>query len=133
VTRSPAVQIRCRLDRKSRPAVHARWNDFGLDDLPIQVATTALSRIYGDKTVTASIQSDGIHMTRWSLDEMSFGAYSVPEPAYRDKHEEVHRPIGAGADGKGPKRLFFAGEGTARDSCRDACRHVRATLKNAEK
>jgi len=86
----------------------------GCDDLPIQVATTALSRMYGDRAVADSIQSDDIHVTRWSLDETSLGAYSVPEPGYWDEHEMLRRPVGAGADGTGPKRLFFAGEGTAR-------------------
>jgi Fe-S-cluster-containing dehydrogenase component len=55
-----------------------------------------------------------IHVTRWSLDETSLGAYSVPTPGHWDKHELLRRPVGAGADGEGTKRLFFAGEGTAR-------------------
>jgi monoamine oxidase len=86
----------------------------GCDELPIRVATAALSRIYGDKDVAESIQKDGIHVTRWSLDETSFGAYSVPEPGHWDKHEILRRPVGIGPGGTGPKRLFFAGEGTAR-------------------
>jgi monoamine oxidase len=86
----------------------------GCDDLAIKVATTALSRIYGEKQVADSMQSDEIHVTRWSLDETSLGAYSVPAPGHWDKHEMLRRPVGAGADGEGTKRLFFAGEGTAR-------------------
>jgi len=86
----------------------------GCDDLAIKVATTALSTIYGEKQVRDSIQSDEIHITRWSLDETSLGAYSVPMPGHWDKREILRRPVGAGADGEGTKRLFFAGEGTAR-------------------
>jgi monoamine oxidase len=86
----------------------------GCDDLAIKVTTTALSSIYGEKQVMDSIQSDEIHVTHWSLDETSLGAYSVPEPGHWDKHEMLRRPVGAGEDGEGTKRLFFAGEGTAR-------------------
>ncbi len=86
----------------------------GCDDLAIKVTTTALSRIYGERQVSDSIQSDGIHVTHWSLDETSLGAYSVPLPGYWDRHEILRRPVGAGADGEGTTRLFFAGEGTAR-------------------
>jgi monoamine oxidase len=86
----------------------------GCDDLPIRAATTALGRIYGEQPVNDAIQSDQIHVTRWSLDETSLGAYSVPVPGYWDNHEVLRRPVGAGEDGSGTKRLYFAGEGTAR-------------------
>jgi len=86
----------------------------GCDDLAIKATTTALSRIYGEKQVMDSIQSDEIHVTRWSLDETSLGAYSVPQPGHWDKHEILRRPVGAGEGEEGTKRLFFAGEGTAR-------------------
>jgi monoamine oxidase len=89
-------------------------SDSGCDDLAIQVATAALSRMYGEKPVHDSIQSTQIHVTRWSLDETSLGAYSVPVPGHWDKREILRRPIGAGKDGDGPPRLFFAGEATAR-------------------
>jgi monoamine oxidase len=86
----------------------------GCDDPAIDVATAALSRIYGEGPVKDSIQSNEIHVTRWSLDETSLGAYSVPVPGHWDKREILGRPVGAGADGEGRKRLFFAGEGAAR-------------------
>jgi monoamine oxidase len=86
----------------------------GCDDLAIDVAATALSKIYGDGPVRDSIQSNEIHVTRWSLDETSLGAYSVPVPGHWDKREILRRPVGAGKDGEGTKRLFFAGEGAAR-------------------
>jgi monoamine oxidase len=77
----------------------------GCDDLAIQVATTALSKMYGEKQVVDAIRNDEIQVTRWSLDETSLGAYSAPEPGHWDKHEILRRPVG---------RLFFAGEGAAR-------------------
>jgi monoamine oxidase len=86
----------------------------GCDDLAINVATAALSKIYGEDAVKDSIQSNEIHVTRWSLDETSLGAYSVPVPGHWDKREILRRPVGAGKDGEGTKRLFFAGEGAAR-------------------
>jgi monoamine oxidase len=86
----------------------------GCDDLAIKVATAALSRIYGADAVANSIQDKGIHVTHWSLDETTFGAYSVPEPGHWDMREVLRRPVGAGKDGEGTKRLFFAGEATAR-------------------
>jgi monoamine oxidase len=85
----------------------------GCDDLAIKVTTAALSRIYGEDQVKDSIQSNEIHVTRWSLDETSLGAYSVPVPGHWDKREILRRPVGAGKDGEGTKRLFFAGEGAA--------------------
>ena len=86
----------------------------GCDDLPIKVATTALSRMYREKAVAESIQSDRIHLTRWSLDETSLGAYSVPEPGHWAAHEILRRPVAVGAGDARRNRLFFAGEGTAR-------------------
>ena len=70
--------------------------------------------MYGEDLVRDSIQSNEIHVTRWSLDETSLGAYSVPVPGHWDKRETLRRPIGAGKDGEGTKRLFFAGEAAAR-------------------
>jgi monoamine oxidase len=78
----------------------------GCDDLSIRIATAALSHMYGEAAVAGAIESERIHLTRWSLDETSLGAYSAPEPGHWDKHEVLRRPVG--------NRLFFAGEGTAR-------------------
>jgi polyamine oxidase len=86
----------------------------GCDDPAIDAATAALSRMYGEQAVREAIQPTEIHMTRWSLDETSRGAYSVPSPGHWDKHDILRRPVGAGPDGQGTQRLFFAGEGTAR-------------------
>jgi len=88
-------------------------NKSGCDDEPIKIATSALSAIYGADKVSGAIQNEGIHMTRWSLDETSLGAYSVPKPGEWDKHAVLRKPVQAGKGEKAPKRLFFAGEGTA--------------------
>ncbi len=87
-------------------------SNSGCDDLAITVATTALSRMYGENPVKNSMRSEEIHVTHWSLDATSFGAYSVPEPGYWDQREILRKPIGVGKNDT--KRLFFAGEGTAR-------------------
>jgi monoamine oxidase len=86
----------------------------GCDDLSIQIATAALSKMYGEKEVLGTIQSAGVHVTRWSLDETSLGAYSVPVPGNWEKHEVLRHPIGVDMKDDGPKQVFFAGEGTAR-------------------
>jgi monoamine oxidase len=85
----------------------------GCDDLPIAATTAALRRIYGEPAVGESMQRDRIQVTRWSLDETSLGAYSAPDVGYWDKHEVLRRPVRAKDDEESPKRIFFAGEGTA--------------------
>lgn len=81
------------------------------DDLSIAITRSALSNISGEKKIDEDIQEEGIHVTRWSLDSTSFGAYSVAEPGSWYQREVLAEPV---ADAKGTKRLFFAGEGTAR-------------------
>jgi monoamine oxidase len=79
------------------------------DDLPVAIAAEALAKMYGadpDKL----IRKDQIHVTRWSLDPTSFGAYSVPDPGFWQMREILRRPLSAG---NGPPRLFFAGEGAS--------------------
>ncbi len=85
----------------------------GCDDLPIKVTAAALTNIYGDQ-VGEAMQRQEIHITRWSLDATSLGAYSAPLPGYWNMREVLGRPVGAGSDGAGTPRLFFAGEGTGR-------------------
>jgi hypothetical protein len=77
----------------------------GCDDLSMKIATAALSHMYGDKAVADAIQPALVHLTRWSLDETSLGAYSAPLPGYWDQREILREPV---------ERLFFAGEATAR-------------------
>ena len=81
------------------------------DDISIAITKSALSNMSGEKGIDKDIQEDGIRVTRWSLDSTSFGAYSVAEPGSWYLRELLAEPV---EDEKGTKRLFFAGEGTAR-------------------
>ena len=80
------------------------------DDLSIAITKSALANISGEKNIDADIQSEGIQLTRWSLDATSFGAYSVAEPKQWFQRQVLAEPV----PDVGTKRLFFAGEGTAR-------------------
>lgn len=80
------------------------------DDLSIAITKSALSNISGEKNIDADIEEGGIQITRWSLDPTSFGAYSVAEPGQWRQREVLAEPLPE----EGYKRLFFAGEGTAR-------------------
>lgn len=82
------------------------------DDLSIAITKSALSKMSGEEKIDDDIQKGGIQLTRWSLDSTSFGAYSVAEPGSWYEREILAEPV-EGA--KGTKRLFFAGEGTARE------------------
>jgi hypothetical protein len=81
------------------------------DDLSIAITKSALANMSGDKKIDEDVQEEGIHVTRWSLDATSFGAYSVAEPGSWYEREILAEPV---ENAKGTKRLFFAGEGTAR-------------------
>lgn len=81
------------------------------DDLSIDITKSALAHMSGDQTIDKDIQEEEIHVTRWSLDSTSFGAYSVAEPGSWYQRQILAEPV---EDTKGAKRLFFAGEGTAR-------------------
>lgn len=95
---------RCADREKSSGPVNA-----SCDDLPVAIASEALAKMYGADPGKL-IRKDQIHVTRWSLDPTSFGAYSVPDPGFWDMREVLRRPVAAGS---GPPRLFFAGEGTS--------------------
>jgi monoamine oxidase len=81
------------------------------DDISIAITKSALANMSGDKTIDKDIDEEGIRVTRWSLDATSFGAYSVAEPESWYLREVLAEPV---EDANGTKRLFFAGEGTAR-------------------
>lgn len=82
------------------------------DNVAIDLTRTALSRIYGELQIKESILESQIHVTRWSLDETSFGAYSVASPGNWDKREILGMPVAPRSESA--PRVFFAGEGTAR-------------------
>jgi len=109
------------------------------DDLSIAITKSALSNMSGEKGIDEEIQEEGIHVTRWSLDATSFGAYSVAEPGSWYEREILAEPV---EDAKGRNRLFFAGEGTARsiyngsypgayESGLKAARDIHATMPGA--
>src|SRR4029077_7282014 len=70
----------------------------------------ALSKMSGDTDIDKDIEPEGIQITRWGLDETSFGAYSAAEPGEWHQREILALPV---RDATGTERLFFAGEGTA--------------------
>lgn len=82
------------------------------DDLSIDITKSALANMSGEKDIDKDIEKDGIHTTHWSLDSTSFGAYSVAEPGGWYERQILAEPV---PDTEGTKRLFFAGEGTARE------------------
>ena len=81
------------------------------DNLSIAITKSALSNMSGETEIDKDIQEQGIQLTRWSLDSTSFGAYSVAAPEGWYQREILAEPVD---DTKGKKRVFFAGEGTAR-------------------
>jgi monoamine oxidase len=110
------------------------------DDISIAITESALANMSGEKRIDKDIEEKGIRITRWSLDATSFGAYSVAEPGSWHLRELLAEPV---EDAKGAKRLFFAGEGTARaiyngsypgayESGVKAARDIHATLVDAE-
>jgi monoamine oxidase len=90
----------------------------GCDDPAIDAAVRALSGMYGAEAVGRALLADQIHVTRWSLEPYTLGAYSVPVPGAWDERQVLGRPVAAGADGAngmgGPLRVFFAGEACSR-------------------
>lgn len=110
------------------------------DDLSIAITKSALANMSGETRIDEDIQEQGIQVTRWSLDSTSFGAYSVAEPGSWYQRQILAEPV---ADAKGTKRLFFAGEGTARaiyngsyagayESGVKAARDIHVTMLEAE-
>ena len=83
----------------------------GCDNMALGITRTALSQLFGKDQIDRSILTDQIQVTRWSLDPTSYGAYSVATPGNWHQHEVLADPL---TDTAGAKRLFFAGEGTAR-------------------
>jgi monoamine oxidase len=102
-----ALEKRC----QGRESGSGKRSESGCDDMAIGIARSALSAMFGEKQVDEAIEPEGIHLTRWSLDATSFGAYSVAEPGNWFKHAILAEPV---KDANGRDRLFFAGEGTAR-------------------
>lgn len=86
----------------------------GCDDPAIDTAVATLGEIYGASTVAGALLADSVHVTRWSLEPHTLGAYSVPTPGAWDQREVLGRPIGAGGADDATPRVFFAGEAASR-------------------
>lgn len=87
----------------------------GCDDPAIDAAVRALSKLYGAEAVEGALLADEIHVTRWSLEPYTLGAYSVPVPGGWAARQALALPVAAGADGtRGVPRVFFAGEACSR-------------------
>jgi hypothetical protein len=86
------------------------------DEPAIETAHRALVNMFKEPVDQAMLSKE-IHVTRWSLDETSLGAYSVPEPGYWDMREVLRKPVGEPGEDEDedcPKHLYFAGEATSR-------------------
>lgn len=87
----------------------------GCDDPAIAAAVRALSNLYGAEAVERALVPEEIHVTRWSLEPYTLGAYSVPLPGGWSERRVLARPLAAGADGaEATPRVFFAGEACSR-------------------
>jgi monoamine oxidase len=128
------------LEKRCDGMEHGSGKSNQCDDLSIAITKSALANISGKRKIDEEIQQEGIQVTRWSLDATSFGAYSVAEPGSWRQREVLAEPV---ADAKGTKRLFFAGEGTARtiyngsypgayESGLKAARDIHATMLETE-
>ncbi len=91
-----------------------RRSESGCDDPAIDAAVRALSELYGDEAVRRALREDEIHVTRWSLEPYTLGAYSVPVPGAWAERQILATPVGDGEDGEGVPRVFFAGEACSR-------------------
>lgn len=86
----------------------------GCDDAAIDGTLRALRSLFGDEAVSRAAVKEEIHVTRWSLEPYTRGAYSVARPGAWDEREVLARPLAGGDEEDGPLRLFFAGEACSR-------------------
>ena len=101
-----ALEQRC----KGKDESSGKQTASHCDDLSVEITKSALSNVIGKQKVDTAIDTNDIHVTHWSLDATSYGAYSAAEPGNWDKHAVLAEPI---SDAKGVNRLFFAGEATS--------------------
>lgn len=81
------------------------------DEPAVSTAVRALTNMF---KAPDAVLREQIHVTRWSLDETSLGAYSVPLPGYWEMRERLRTPVAADGHEEGPKQLFFSGEAATR-------------------
>lgn len=100
-----ALEGQCRgTERTSGP-------ENACDAMAVGLTRTALDSMFTREDVDRAIDAAAIHITRWSLDPTSYGAYSIAAPRMWFYHEILGEPV---EDNAGVERLYFAGEGTAR-------------------
>jgi monoamine oxidase len=119
---------------------HTSGPENACDAMAVAITRTALENMFRKEAVDRSMDAPAIHITRWSLDPTSYGAYSIAGPRMWIYHQILGQPV---ADAAGVDRLYFAGEGTARsiytgsypgayESGVKAAREINATLLNVE-
>lgn len=128
------------LESQCQGAEHTSGPQNACDAMAVALTRSALERMFTREAVDRSIDAAGIHVTRWSLDPTSYGAYSIAAPRMWFYHDILGEPV---KDSNGVERLYFAGEGTARaiytgsypgayESGVKAARTLNATLMNLE-
>jgi monoamine oxidase len=119
---------------------HTSGPENSCDAMAVAITRDALESMFTREAVGRAIDAARIHVTRWSLDPTSYGAYSIAGPRMWFYHEILGRPV---EDSGGVERLYFAGEGTARpiyngsypgayESGVKAARDLNATLLNMD-
>jgi monoamine oxidase len=86
------------------------------DKNAIEHAKGALRNMFpGAKDTIDTLGNENIYVTRWSLDEWTYGAYSVALPGSWKLREELARPVpySQGAKDETEHRVYFAGEACA--------------------
>lgn len=86
----------------------------GCDDPAIDAAVRPLREIYGAEAIDGALLAGRVHVTRWSLEPHTLGAYSAARPGGWDQRAVLAEPVAAGPAESGPLRLFFAGEACSR-------------------
>lgn len=124
------------LESQCKGSEHTSGPENACDAMAVDITRTALRHMFTSDAVDRAIDAAGIHVTRWSLDPTSFGAYSVAGPRMWINKQILGEPV---EDTDHVERLYFAGEGTARpiytgsypgayESGVKAAREVNATL-----
>ena len=83
------------------------------DGPAIAEAKAALARMYGIADLDRELAGP-IVVTRWTQHPWTRGAYAVVTPGSVGMREVLAEPVHGGDDPAAPRRLYFAGEGTAR-------------------
>jgi monoamine oxidase len=99
------------LESQCQGTEHTSGPENACDAMAVAIMRSALERMFTREAVDRAIDAAAIHVTRWSLDPTSYGAYSIAAPRMWFYHDILGEPV---EDNSGVERLYFAGEGTAR-------------------